>query len=194
MAEMNNAQRIVAVLDRHLTTDIEIIVFGSAAMMLDPMGSDHLKARQTNDVDIIIPSQLELMIEANEDFWNAIEAANREMEPDGLYISHIFPEQEVTLTPEWQNHLMFLPIAGLERLKVWRPRMLDLIVSKMGRGDAMDLEDVRQMVRLEREVFGSRVTSAELMAAADRAIVPAVYREIFPKARDVIIQAVREME
>jgi len=51
---MNNAQRIVAILDRHPTTEIEIIVFGSAAIMLDPLCLAHLKTRQTNDVDTVL--------------------------------------------------------------------------------------------------------------------------------------------
>jgi len=194
MGQINNANRIVSVLDRHLTTETEIIVFGSSAILLDPMFSIHLRARQTNDVDIIIPAQLELAIETNEEFWNAIEATNNEMEPDGLYISHIFPEQEIILTPEWQNHLHRLPLEGLQRLRILRPRILDLVLSKMGRGDAMDLEDVRQIVSLEHRVTGKMVTSAELDAAAARATVPQAYRELFPKARKDIVQAVKMIE
>jgi len=53
----------------------------------------------------------------------------------------------------------------------------------MGRGDAMDLEDVRQIVSLEHRVTGKMVTSAELDAAAARATIPQAYRELFPKAR-----------
>jgi hypothetical protein len=73
-----------------------------------------------------------MKIGADRGFWRAIEKANHELEPEGLYITHIFPEREVTLTPEWQQHTVRLETPTLERLSISRPRILDLIVSKMG--------------------------------------------------------------
>lgn len=191
---MNAANQIVEALDRHLTAPTEIIVFGAAALLLDEKHARHLAARQTNDVDIIIPAHAEMKIDADMTFWKAIESANRELEPAGLYISHIFPEREVALTPEWKNHVVGLSIPKLEKLKVSRPRVLDLVVSKMGRGDSADLEDVRQMLRVERLTTGRAITSDEIAAAAARAHVPDLYREIFPGARTRIVNMVRTDE
>jgi hypothetical protein len=171
----NSANQIVETLDRHLSAPTGIVVFGAAALLLDEKHARHLTARQTNDVDIIIPASSEMKIDADMSFWSAIEATNKELEPTGLYISHIFPEREVALTPEWQNHVVELKIPNLEKLKISRPRVLDLVVSKMGRGDPTDLEDVRQMLRIERLATGRAITADEIAAAAARANVPTIY-------------------
>lgn len=191
---MNNAERIVATIDRHLPGKSEIVVFGSAALMLDRRYADYLSARVTHDVDIIIPSDRELQIESDRNFWHAIKSANKELEPDGLYVTHIFPEREVTLTPEWKEHVVRLETPACTHLAISRPRILDLVISKMGRGDVQDLEDVRMMLKLDHRVSGKTLTVAELEAAAARAHVPPVYGEIFPVARARVIAAVKEIE
>jgi hypothetical protein len=191
---MNNAERIVATIDRHLPGKSEIVVFGSAALMLDRRYAEHLAARVTHDVDIIIPSDRELQMESDQNFWHAIDATNKELEPEGLYVTHIFPEREVTLTPEWKDHAVRLETPAFKHLGITRPRVLDLIISKMGRGDAQDLEDVRMMLQLDHRVWGRTITTAELTEAATRAHVPSVYQEIFPRARSRVIATVKEIE
>ena len=190
---MNTAQRIVAVMDRHLADNTEVIVFGSAALLLDVRYAPHLIARATNDVDIIIPADREVKMDADRGFWHAIESANKELEPEGLYITHIFPEREVVLTPEWKQHVVTLENFGLNKLRLMRPRVLDLIISKMGRGDAQDMEDVHSLLRLEHRVTGKSIAAAEIDAAAERAWVPSVYQEIFPEARQRIVTAAEKI-
>ncbi len=186
---MNTALRIVGAMDRHLAENTEVVVFGSAALLLDVRYAPHLITRTTNDIDIIIPADREVKMDADRGFWHAIESANRELEPDGLYITHIFPEREVVLTPEWRQHIVTLEELGLSKLRLSRPRVLDLVISKMGRGDAQDVEDVRNLLRLEYRVTGRPITAAEVDAAADRARVPSVYQEIFSEARRRIVAA-----
>jgi hypothetical protein len=164
----------------------------AAALLLETRFAERLSGRRTNDVDIIIPAHLELQIDADRQFWTAIEATNRELEPQGLFISHIFPEAEVVLTPEWERHLLAVD-GPWEKLRIKRPRMLDLILSKMGRGDAADVADVRTMLVLERAVTGRLITPSEIAAAARTARVPQVYREIFPRARDRILAVADEV-
>ncbi len=189
---MNAAQTIVETIDRHLTQPTEVVVFGAAALLLDRKFAQRLAGRSTNDVDIVIPKEREVQLDADRNFWSAIEKTNRELEPRGLYVTHIFPEREVVLTPEWKQHLVPLHNEKLAKLSVARPRMLDLIVSKMGRGDAQDVTDVRTMLRLHQQVQGKAIGPDEIAQAAQRANVPAVYREIFPGARDRIIAIARE--
>jgi hypothetical protein len=191
---MNTAQRIAGAMDRYLAEKTEVIVFGSAALLLDPHYAPLLTARVTNDVDIIIPADREVKVDADRGFWKAIESANKELEPAGLYITHIFPEREVTLTPEWKQHTVPLETPDLKKLSLLRPRVLDLVVSKMGRGDAQDLEDVRGLLRLEHQVTGKIITAAEVQSAAERARVPSVYQEIFPEARRRIVAVAQEVE
>jgi hypothetical protein len=185
---VNPAHTIAAALDRHLTAPTKVIVFGSAALLLDRRCAERLQGRVTNDIDIIIPAGREMSIDADANFWGAIDAVNKELAPEGLYISHIFPERDVVLSANWHEYLQLVD-APFEKLTVMRPRMLDLILSKMGRGDAQDVDDVRKMLRLEYAVTGLPITPKDIATAAAKANVPDIYREIFPAARDAIIAA-----
>ncbi|MCF7689514.1 MAG: hypothetical protein K9N01_14580 [Cephaloticoccus sp.] len=191
---MNTAQTIAETPGRHLTQPTNIVVFGAAALLLDHKFANHMAGRSTNDVDIIIPKERELRVDADQTFWRAVEKTNSELERQGLYITHIFPEREVALTPEWKRHLVPLYNEKLTKLSLQRPRMLDLVVSKMGRGDAQDLVDVRGMLRLHREALGVQITGDEIAQAAQRAKVPEVYRGIFPHACERIVAVARELE
>ena len=71
--------------------------------------------------------------------------------------------------------------------------MLDLILSKMGRGDDADLADVRSMLVLERAFSGCVITAEELAAAARTANVPEDHRGIFAQARDKIVAVAAEV-
>lgn len=185
---MNAALQIAQTLDRHLNASTSIVVFGFGAALLDPRFQVRELGRPTNDIDLIIPENRALEVDADKAFWEAIEATNRDLEPSGLYVTHIFPEQEVILTPEWSKFTREMPHPELNHLKLFRPRVLDLVLSKMGRGDHKDIEDVRAILTLER------VTASDLIKASQRAHVPEAYAEIFPRARDSIIQVVREYE
>lgn len=191
---MNPAEVIAETLNRHLQHSTEIVVFGAAALLLDPRFATRMAGRVTNDLDIIVPATREMQVNGDRQFWEALEVANRELEKKKLYITHIFPESEVTLTPEWKQHTVALPNLRWEKLKLTRPRVLDLIVSKMGRGDVEDQGDIRSMLRLHREVEGVTITVSEVADAARRARVPEVYREIFPRASRQIIEVTREFE
>lgn len=191
---MNAAQTIAETLNRHLIQPTEVVVFGAAALLLDRKFAIRMSGRSTNDVDIIIPKEREIQVDADRAFWKAIEKTNRELEPKGLYITHIFPEREVVLTPEWRKHTVPLHHESLARLNLLRPRVLDLVISKMGRGDVQDVADVRNMLRLHRAVTGFQITGEEISQAAKHAHVPEAYREIFPRACERIVAAAREME
>jgi hypothetical protein len=142
----------------------------------------------TNDIDLIIPLDRELEIEADQDFWGAIEATNRDLEPTGLYLTHIFPEKEVVLMPSWKDHVQALDHPEFRHLRLVRPQMLDLIISKMGRGDAKDLDDVRTMLELEPIAY------KDLVNAVENVQVPKVYMDIFPAARDRILDVAETFE
>ncbi len=191
---MNTAHVIASTLDRHLQAPTEIIVFGSAALLLDPDFAPRLSGRMTNDIDVIVPSGRELSIDADSQFWDAIKATNRELEEKKLYITHIFPEREVVLTPEWKQFLVPLPNPKLQKLRLSRPRILDLVVSKMGRGDLQDQADIRTMLTLQREIRLVAPSAAEIAEAAKCAMVPDVYREIFSRAAAQVLDCVRQLE
>lgn len=190
---MNAAQTIAETLDRHLERPTEVVVFGAGALLLDPKFAAQLRGRTTNDIDVIIPLERELHLDADESFWRAVRKTNSDLDSQGLYITHIFPEREVALTPEWKNHLVSLHHPELSKLSLARPRILDLVVTKMGRGDAQDRVDVRTMLQLHRAVTGQNISEREIADAASRARVPEIYREIFPKASAQIIAVAHEL-
>lgn len=178
---MNNPLRILQTLDRHLTAPAELTLFGRAALALGYPGSPAAFAT-TRDVDAILPLAWLAAEDQHLDFWQAQQRTNTELEPDGLYITHLFRELEVILTPDWLNHRVPLPL-GLRRLAVFRPATLDLILTKMARGDENDLADIRFLLQQET------LTAGELRAAFQRARVPDVpeLQELFLAAQPKVL-------
>jgi len=87
---MNNPQRILRTLDAHLVKPTRIVLFGRAALALgyDPPEE---KFGVTLDVDAILPSVDMAAIERDQQFWDAIEATNRELEPSGETFGRMVP-------------------------------------------------------------------------------------------------------
>jgi hypothetical protein len=96
---MNNPLRILQTLDRHLTAPAELTLFGRAAIALGYAASPAGFAA-THDVDAILPLAWLAAEDENLDFWDAQQRTNAELEPEGLYLTHLFRELEVILTPD----------------------------------------------------------------------------------------------
>jgi hypothetical protein len=178
---MNNPLRILQTLDGHLTRPAEITLFGRAALAL---GFSDVPAglAATQDVDAILPLQWLAAPDENVDFWQAQQKTNAQLESDGLYITHLFRESEVILTPEWLANRLPIPL-GLKQLSVFRPSSIDLVLTKMMRGDENDLADIRFL--LEREKFSDDY----LRAAFARARVPDVLEihALFQKTKSKVL-------
>jgi len=54
----------------------------------------------TQDVDAILPLAWLAAEDENLDFWEAQQRTNAELEPEGLYLTHLFRELEVILIRE----------------------------------------------------------------------------------------------
>ena len=176
---MNNPLRILQTLDRHLAAPAEITLFGRAALALGYAACPATFAA-THDADAILPLSWLAAEDENVDFWEAQQRTNTELEPEGLYLTHLFRELEVILTPDWLSRRVRIPLE-LQRLAGFRPATLDLILTKMARGDANDLADIAFL--LVREPL----TADQLRAAFARARVPdvpeiqALFRTTQPK-------------
>ena len=82
---MNPARRILCTLARHLTGTAHVRLMGGGALILG-YGLD----RGTEDIDLLLDDdELRTMVEGA-DFGLALEATNRELEGDGLYLSHLW--------------------------------------------------------------------------------------------------------
>ena len=157
---MNDPLRILQTLDRHLTAPAELPLFGRGALALGYAGGPAAFAT-TQDVDAILPLPWLAAANENLDFWHARQRTNAELEPEGLYITHLFRELEVILTADWLARRVPIRLE-LARLNAFRPATIDLILTKMARGDENDLADIRFL--LQQEPF----TAGQLRAAFAR--------------------------
>ncbi len=178
---MNNPLRILQTLDRHLSTSAEITIFGRAALALGFDGSP-AECGTTHDIDAILSLQWLAAEDRNLDFWQAQQRTNAELKPEGLYITHLFRELEIILTPEWLSTRVRIPLP-LPRLVVFRPSTLDLVLTKMMRGDENDLADIGFLVTREP------LRPDQLQAAFARARVPDVpeIRALFLAAQPKVL-------
>jgi|SRR5208282_4612434 len=126
---MNNPLRILQTLDRNLAASAEITLFGRAALALG-YATSPAAFSSTHDVDLILPLSWLAAENENLDFWEAQQRTNAELQPDGLYLTHLFRELEIILTPDWLSSRVRLPLE-FQRLIVFRPATLDLILTKM---------------------------------------------------------------
>jgi len=178
---MSNPLRILSTLDRNLSSPAEITLFGRSALALGySLAPDHF--HNTQDVDGILPLPWLQPPNEHQDFWQAVERTNTELEPDGLYLTHLFREIDVILQPDWLNRRLRLDL-GLRKLAVFRPTTIDLILTKMARADEDDLQDIRFLLWQES------LTRDQLEAAFSRARVPDMpeIQELFNRARPKVL-------
>src|SRR6266576_3120330 len=102
---MGNAERIVRSLDQHLDHEVSLVLYGRAALAL---GFDAVpeSVKRSLDIDAIIPVSRVAEFQNDQKFWDAQEATNRELEKDGLYITHLFEADQVFLRADWEQHLV----------------------------------------------------------------------------------------
>ncbi len=184
---MNNPLRILQALDGNLSQRTEITIFGRAALALGFPDSPPLFAT-TRDVDAILPLAWLEAADQNLDFWEAQQKTNADLEPEGLYITHLFRELEVILTPDWLTHRARVAV-DLAKLAVWRPSCVDLVLSKTARGDDNDMADIGFLLR----AGGVRV--ADLRSAFACARVPNVpeIQQLFWAAQPKVIELARRL-
>jgi hypothetical protein len=170
---LNPAERILRTLGRHLEGPAQVRLLGGAALILG-YGLD----RATEDADLLVEErELELLV-AKANFGAAVETTNQELEPYGLYLSHIWAPEQQILTPEWKASCRRVDRDwGTERLSVSVLGPLDLILSKLCRADDQDLDDIRHLIRVEH------LDRAAVETAIERALVPPVFADVFAENR-----------
>jgi len=141
---VSSAHRILSSLDARLTEAVELTLYGRAALHLGFAEPPEEFAR-SHDVDVVLwLGQAEELLAAG-NFWDALDAVNEELRDQDLYISHLFEETQVILTPEWKKNRR--PIEGSWRhLRLYRLGDGDLLLSKLMRDDPTDLADARFII------------------------------------------------
>lgn len=175
----NNPAEVLLTLDHELDHQVSLVLYGRAALCLgfDDTPPDF---QATLDVDAIITlSQLPYLMEDFQ-FWDALDRANLTLEPKGLYLTHLFSEDQVFLRPEWIQHIVPITRPETQFLKLFRPHVIDLILTKMMRGnDELDMADIRFLIaqenispsQVEQAIRSVRMPNVmELREAFERAI------------------------
>jgi hypothetical protein len=186
---VNNPQRILQALDSYLERQTRVVLFGRAALALG-FGEKGAQFGATKDVDAILPNVEMAKIESDDQFWKAIESTNKILEPSGLYLTHLFTDRQVALTPDWLEKVVPIPSESYRFLRLFRPSSIDLILTKMMRNDAQDLEDIRFIMEQES------IPSATLSAAFQRVLPLGVIelQEIFVKMQPIVLDLALEIE
>ena len=185
----NNPTQVLQTLDAELDHEVSLVLYGRAALCLG-FENPPAKFAMTQDVDAIIClSQLPILME-DDKFWEAQERANLKLESKGLYITHLFSEDQVFLRPDWEKYLVPLSRPATQHLKLYRPDAVDLILTKMMRGnDTQDMEDIAFLIRHEG------VTMEQMEAAFECVRIPDVQelRDAYLRAQPTVRQILKEV-
>jgi hypothetical protein len=179
---MDNASIILQTLDGHLDHPVRLILYGRAALQLG-FSEPPPEVAKSKDVDAIIPIGDLESLSADERFWDAQEATNAELKSRGLYITHLFRGDQVFLRRDWEQHLVPISRPPLRWLRLFRPATLDLILTKMMRGD-----DAQDMADIEFLITHDRVTPEQIEGAFKEAVIPDLVelRDAFERAKPVV--------
>jgi hypothetical protein len=185
-----NAERILGALDRGLDHEVSLVIYGRAAIALG-FDSPPEAVTRTLDVDVIIPVTQVERFRHDMNFWDAQEAANRELQKEGLYLTHLFEADQVFLRRDWERHLVPLHRPATRWLRLFRPATLDLILTKMMRGDdAQDMADVAFLIRHDR------ITPQQIESALAEALIPDLQelRDAFERAKPLVRDLARSTQ
>lgn len=181
---VDNPSRILRVLDEKLDHDVELTVIGKSALWL---GYDDAPESfgATLDVDGVVPEIQSAALDEDLSFWKSLAKANEELERIGIYLTHIFEERQIIFRAQWVSERVALRRPpDLRHLRLFRPATLDLILSKMMRGnDPQHLEEIAWLIQHDR------IHRRDLMAAFDVAKVPQedCIPELFAQARPLVL-------
>ncbi len=141
---MTNAEKILNRLDELLDAPVELTLYGRAALLLG-----YAKPKQeyalSLDVDGVFWIGQAEELERNGNFWEALAQINEEFEDDGLYMTHLFDEDQVVLRPNWREARVLIA-RPFRLLTLYRLADADLLLSKMMRYDPTDLGDLAFIV------------------------------------------------
>jgi len=184
-----NPVRLLRALDEGLKHEVRLILYGRSAVWL---GFDNppAAAATTKDVDAIIPEPQVQALSDDLEFWDARDAVNERFKAEQMYITHLFPENEVFLRMNWLASIVPIERLSLKYLSLFRPATVDLVLTKMMRGaDEQDMADAEFMIRHDR------ITEAQLTEAFGemRPIGLVELQDAFAKAKPIVLGFARSV-
>ena len=180
---MSNSARILSVLDSLLTQEASLIIYGRAAIALGFENPPPATLRSL-DVDALLSTSYETAFADTPEFWTAQEKLNLILEDEGLYMTHIFPADMVFLRRQWESGVIPVLRPPLKYLRLFRPATLDLLLTKMMRGnDVQDMQDIDFLIRHDRLV------RSEIEHAFAEVVIPdnQELRDAFARAKPTVL-------
>lgn len=163
---MSNAVRIVATLDALLDHEVSLVIYGRSAIALG-FPEPPQPTTVSLDVDVILRDSHTATLDLDDQFWESQAAVNAQLDPAGLYMTHLFGERQVFLRRQWESEIVPVLRPTLRHLRLFRPATLDLILTKMMRGnDEQDMQDVDFMIRHDR------ISRSQIESAFRDAVIP----------------------
>lgn len=178
---VNHAREILSAIDAKIDRAIELTLYGRAALAL---GFENAPPEyfQSKDVDVVLwLRQGEELLE-HTNFWDVVQEVNEEFRDQERYISHLFEETQVVLTPEWKEQRILIK-GDWQKLSIYRLGDQDLFLSKLMRDDPQDLADARFIA--VRAGWDSKDT-AEVIGRARVPNMPALREEFSQTARQFL--------
>jgi hypothetical protein len=181
---MINALRILRALDERLNTNVELTLYGRAALQLG-FDDPPTEYAMSQDVDAVLWLGQAEELNQTTNFWRSMDEVNQVLADRGLFISHFFVEDQVILTPEWRSNRIRIP-GDWQKLVLYRLGDEDLLLSKLMRDDPIDQADARFIVSragmakddVERSVQRARVPNipeiAEQFERATRRLLDSI--------------------
>lgn len=180
---MSNAARIVIAFDALLDHDVSLVIYGRAAIALG-FDTPPPATALSLDVDVILRDSQTHALDADDQFWSSQETVNVQLETDGLYITHLFGERQVFLRRQWESAIVPVLRPPLRHLQLFRPATLDLLLTKMMRGnDEQDMQDVDFLIRHDR------LLREQIESAFRDVLIPdsQELRDAFDRARPTVL-------
>ena len=170
------AELILETLDRHLAGPGTVRLLGGAALTVG-----YGLTRATEDVDLLQDDgEVQALIDSA-DFGLALDAANAELEPRGLYLTHIWGPEQLILAAGWRARCRGVAMPSLRKLRLEVLSPADLIISKLARADDGDLSDMEYLLTTQTSV-------AEVELLMPTVQVPQVFAESWPRARAALLE------
>jgi hypothetical protein len=186
---MDNPSLILFAVDSRLDHQVRLVLYGRSAICLG-FKNPPPEAAKTQDVDAIISVAQSEELANDPGFWNAVEGANAELASRGLYITHLFREEEIFLRIQWLDHIVPVERPPLRSLQLFRPATLDLILTKMMRGsDPQDMSDALFMIRHDR----ISPPQLEEAFAQIKPIQLVELRDAFERAKPIVLRFANEL-
>ena len=145
---MSNAEKILSRLDALLAKEVDLTLYGRAALLLG-FAAPPPDFALSLDVDAVLWIGQAEALEKHSNFWEALEQVNLEFEEDGLYMTHLFDEDQVVLRENWLQERVVIALP-YNHLKLHRLADADLLLSKLMRYDPTDLDDLTFIIQQAR--------------------------------------------